>query len=158
MTQQTPDLETTVRVTKTIAAARDVVFKAWTDPEMLKKWMGPDPSFTTPIAEVDLRVGGSYRLGMLAPGESAPHIVGGVFREVLPPERLVYTWKWEIPGGSDSEQPSESQEMLVTVEFRDVNGATELVLTHENHPDQHSRDEHGKGWDGCLAQLAALWE
>ena len=68
MTQQTPDLETTLRVTKTIAAPRDLVFKAWTEPERLKQWWGVEANFSAPIAEVDLRVGGKYRLGMLAPG------------------------------------------------------------------------------------------
>ena len=53
---------------------------------------------------------------------------------------------------------ADSQEMLVTVEFRDMGGSTEVVLTHEYHPDQHSRDEHAKGWAGCLTQLAALFE
>ena len=158
MTQQTPEVETTLRVTKTIAAPRDQVFKAWTEPEMLKQWMGPDPSFSVPIAEVDLRAGGTYRLGMLPPGESEPHVVGGVYREVRPPEKLVFTWKWEQPGGSGPDPSADSQEMLVTVEFRDMGGSTEVVLTHEYHPDQHSRDEHAKGWDGCLDQLATLVE
>lgn len=158
MTQQTPEVETTLRVTKTIAAPREQVFRAWTEPEMLKQWMGPDPSFTVPIADVDLRTGGTYRLGMQPPGEGEPHVVGGIYREVRPPEKLVFTWKWEQPGGGGPDPSSDSPEMLVTVEFRDLGGSTEVVLTHEFHPDQHSRDEHAKGWAGCLIQLAALME
>jgi len=61
MTQQTPDVETFVCITKTIAAPRDLVFKAWTEPERLKQWWGVEESFSTPIAEVDLRPGGRYR-------------------------------------------------------------------------------------------------
>ena len=78
MTQQILEVETTLRVTRSIAAPRDQVVNAWTEPEMLKRWMGPEASFTVPIAEVDLRVGGTYRFGMLPPGESKPHVVGGV--------------------------------------------------------------------------------
>ena len=122
MTQQTPDLETTLRVTKTIAAPRDLVFKAWTEPERLKQWWGVEANFSAPIAEVDLRVGGKYRLGMLAPGESAPYVVGGVFQEVRPPEKLVYTWKWEHSDGSVPDSMLGSQETLVTVEFLDKGG------------------------------------
>ena len=155
MTQQTPDVETTVRITKTITAPMEQVFKAWTDPDILKRWMAPDASFSVPIAEVDLRTGGSYRLGMLSPGESAPFVVGGVYREVRPPEKLVFTWVWEHPDGSAPDPSTDAKEMLVTVELRDLGGSTEVVLTHEFHPDQHSRDEHAKGWEGCLNQLVA---
>lgn len=158
MTQQTPDLETTLRVTKTIAAPRDLVFKAWTEPERLKQWWGVEANFSAPIAEVDLRVGGKYRLGMLVPGESAPYVVGGVFQEVRPPEKLVYTWKWEHSDGSVPDSMLGSRETLVTVEFLDKGGSTEVVVTHENHPDRHSRDEHSKGWNGCLTQLTTLLE
>ncbi len=164
MTQQTPDVEMTLRVTKTIAAPRDLVFKAWTEPERLKQWWGVEASFSTPIAEVDLRTGGRYRLGMQAPGEPAPYVVGGVFREVRSPEKLVYTWQWEHPGGAapdasiDSSHTGDFQEMLVTVEFLDLGGSTEVVVTHDHFPDQNSKDEHTHGWNGCLNQLATLLE
>lgn len=162
MTQPTPEVETTLRITKTVAAPRDLVFKAWTEPERLKQWWGVEESFSTPIAEVDLRTGGRYRLGMLAPGESAPYVVGGVYREIRSPERLVFTWQWELPDGAapegsgDSSHTGDHQEMLVTVEFLDMGGSTEVVVTHENLPDQHSKDEHSQGWNGCLIQLAAF--
>lgn len=164
MTQQTPDVETTLRITKTIAAPRDLVFKAWTEPERLKQWWGVEASFSTPIAEVDLRTGGRYRLGMLAPGETAPYVVGGVFHEVRTPEKLVYTWKWEHSDGSvqdptgDTSHTGDMQEMLITVEFLDLGGSTEVVVTHENLADQNSKDQHGHGWAGCLTQLAELLE
>lgn len=169
MTQQTPDVETSLRITKTIVAPRELVFKAWTEPERLKQWWGVEASFSTPIAEVDLRTGGRYRLGMLAPGESAPYVVGGVFQEVRCPEKLVYTWKWEQPhdggtGGSipdpsgDTSHTGDFQDMLVTVEFLDLGGSTEVVVTHEHFPDQNSKDEHNHGWNGCLNQLATLLE
>ena len=164
MTQQAPDLGTTLYVKKTIAAPRDLVFKAWTEPEMLKQWWGVEESFSTPIAEVDLRTGGRYRLGMQAPGESAPYVVYGVYREVRSPEKLVFTWQWERPDGAapdasvDPSHTGNFQEMLVTVEFLDLGGSTEVVVTHEHFPDQNSKDEHTQGWNGCLNQLARLVE
>ena len=169
MTQQTSEMETTLRISKIIAAPRDLVFRAWTEPERLKQWWGVEASFSTPIAEVDLRTGGKYRLGMQAPGERAPYVVGGVFREVRSPEKLVFTWQWEQPddaaaGGAapeasgDSSHTGEFQEMLVTVEFLDLGGSAEVVVTHEHFPDQNSKDEHTHGWNGCLTQLATLLE
>ena len=100
MTQQ---LATTLEVRRTVAASRETVFQAWTDPEMLKKWWRVDAGWSTPIAEVDLRVGGAYR-------------------EVTPPEKLVFTWIWE--------GPEAAEETLVTVEFLDQGDHTEVILTH----------------------------
>ncbi len=94
MTQQ---LATTLEVSRTVAAPRETVFQAWTDPEILTKWWRVDAGWSTPIAEVDLRVGGRYRLGMFEPGKDGPYVVGGEYREVTPPEKLVFTWIWEGP-------------------------------------------------------------
>ena len=141
------DTENILRITRTFNAPRDRVFEAWTRVTDLKKWWGMDDSFTTPIAEVDLRVGGAYRLAMKPPDSDDLYIVGGTFREVMPPKRLVYTWAWEGTGEAES---------LVTVEFHDRNGITEVVLTHGAFADQARRDEHAAGWEGCLNQLTKL--
>ena len=132
-------------LTRTYAAPREAVFPAWTEPEALKQWFGPTDEFTTPIAEVDLRVGGRYRIGMQPPDQEDLHIVGGVYREINPPEKLVFTWSWE--------EGMDVGETLVTVEFRDVGGSTEVVLTHERFPSEEARDKHNEGWSGCLARL-----
>jgi uncharacterized protein YndB with AHSA1/START domain len=92
MTQPKPQTATSLTISRTINAPRDRVFEAWTDPAQLHKRWGAGENFTAPIAEVDLRTGGSYRLGMQPPGQETPHVVVGVYREVSPPERLVYTW------------------------------------------------------------------
>ena len=97
--------ETTLRISRTFNAPRDLVFKAWTGPESLSRWWGAGPGFTTPIAEVDLQVGGKYRLGMQASDQDHPFIVGGVFKEIAPPEKLVYTWAWEFHGQEDVPKP-----------------------------------------------------
>ncbi len=85
-----------LRLTRRFDATRETVFDAWTSPENLKQWWGPG-EFKTTVAEVDLRPGGAYRFVIEAQG--APRMeLHGVFHEVVPPARLVYTWKW-ISGG-----------------------------------------------------------
>jgi uncharacterized protein YndB with AHSA1/START domain len=133
-----------LRIRHTFAAPRERVFRAFTDPEELKQWFGPTDGHAVPVAEVDLRVGGRYRIDMRGPSGSLYRIVGE-YREVRPPERLVYTWRWEI--GQDV------GENLVTVEFRERGDATEVVLTHEAFPTANARDGHEGGWIGSLGRL-----
>ena len=165
MTQPEMVSETILQISRTFNAPRELVFQAWTQPESLSRWWAAGPGFTTPIAEVDLRVGGKYRLGMLAPDQDHPYVVGGVYKEVVHSEKLVYTWNWESHGQGDdsgSEPGPESamggRETLVTVLFRDAGDKTEVVLTHEFFSDANMRDEHNKGWNGCLENLAKLVE
>ena len=107
--------------------------------------------YTTPIAEIDLRAGGSYRLGMQDPDQDHPFVVGGVYREIVPPEKLVFTWMWEkAPHDTSDWTPPET---LVTVEFIDKGAVTEIVLTHEQFPDENMRQEHQHGWGGCLDSM-----
>ena len=74
--------------------------------------------------------------------------LSGTYREVRPPEKLVYTWRWEA-------EP-EYGETLVTVEFHDRGGSTEIVLTHELFPTEKARGEHERGWSGCCDKLAKI--
>jgi len=147
MASSTPGTEITLNLRRIFKAPRKKVFRAWTDPEELKKWWGPE-GYATPSAEVDLRVGGKYRLGMRKLPDGEIFYLSGIYREVRPPERLVYTWRWEA-------QP-EHGETLVTVEFREVGDSTEVVLTHERFPTEKARDDHNRGWSGCLDRLAKL--
>ena len=84
---------TALRMERTFDASRDAVFDAWTNPEVLRRWWAVGPDWETPLAVVDLREGGAYRLTMRDPGSGMEHTVGGTFREVRRPERLVYTCK-----------------------------------------------------------------
>jgi uncharacterized protein YndB with AHSA1/START domain len=123
-------------------ASREAVYQAWTRPDLIKQWFAPGP-MTTPLAEVDLRVGGGYRIQMRKP-DGETHTTTGVYKEIVPNQRLVFTWGWEGP---------DRFETLVTVEFLEKDGGTELVLTHERFADTGSRDMHREGWEGCLASL-----
>lgn len=140
--------EGVLRVARTFNAPRAEVFRAWTDPKALKKWWAAGPGMSTPFAEVDLRVGGKYRLAMQAPNEKAPYIVGGIFTEVKPPEKVVCTWRWE---GKDAEGDAES---VVTVVFKERGKSTEVVLTHGPFVSKAESGEHTKGWEGCFDSLA----
>jgi uncharacterized protein YndB with AHSA1/START domain len=138
-----------VRVTRIIDAPRDQVFRAWTDAEQIRRWWGPG-EFTCPEAEVDLRPGGTYRLAM-QPTAGDPFIVGGTYREVVPPELLVYTWRWETGPAADG------SESLVTVEFFSRGARTELVITHTDFPDSHGPAPYEMGWGGGLDKFERLF-
>lgn len=137
-----------LRLERSFAAPRDEVFQAWTEPEVLRRWWAAQPTWETPLAETDVRVGGRYRLSMRDPDSGDEHTVVGRYVEVEPPARLVYTWTWE---GAD--QDSASADSIVTVEFRDDGDRTTVVLTHEGIADETSRDNHAHGWSGCLDNL-----
>jgi uncharacterized protein YndB with AHSA1/START domain len=139
---------TTFRTERSFSASPEEVFDAWTNPEVLRRWWTRDSSWSSPGCEVDLRVGGRYVLRMRdADGEL--HVVGGEYREVDRPRRLVYTWRWEGDGG-----PNPGHVSIVTVEFHAAGDATTVVLEHSGLPSQESRTRHGAGWGSVLQRLA----
>lgn len=142
-TQSRTDVSLTLR--RTVQASRDKVFRAWTDPAVLRQWFAPE-GYAVPTAELDLTVGGRYRIVMAAP-DGGKHVATGTYREIRRPERLVFTWQWE-----DAEDPAET---LVTVQFHDRGAATEVVLTHERFPNEEDRDKHEEGWSSVLNRLPA---
>jgi uncharacterized protein YndB with AHSA1/START domain/predicted Ser/Thr protein kinase len=139
--------ESTIRLQKTIAAPIDEVFAAWTQPEQMARWYAPSDDFTTPIAEVDLRVGGAYRVGMKHKDREQAHIVSGQYSRVDAPSCLCFTWAWDAP------RP-DAHETQVTLEFHPNAGSTDLTLIHERFRDDQLRKEHTEGWTGCLNRLA----
>ena len=123
-------------------AAPAKVYAAWTDPEKMKRWMGPGEVFAK-LTESDPRTGGHYRIVMVAPsGEEFD--VSGEFREVIANEKLVYTWHGTWAPRLDT---------LITVTFKPDGDGTLLTLTHEQFPDQGERDSHNDGWNGALDKL-----
>ncbi len=126
------------RLQQRFNAPRDRVFRAWTDPEVLKRWWCPDGWKPVEI-KVDLRPGGTYRIGMQKLAGGVPVYVDGVFLDVLVPERLVYTWRWK---NAFEGMP----ETCVTVEFLERRGATEVLLAHANLPEIPICLHHRSGW------------
>jgi uncharacterized protein YndB with AHSA1/START domain len=147
MTEQAQDV--VLQMNRRFEAPRERVFEAWTSPEVLKDWWRAGPDWSTPVAEVDLRPGGSYRLAMHDPESGQTHTLVGEYREVQPPERLVYTWTWE----SNPDEMKGSAGSLVTVEFAEEGGSTEVSITHSGFATEEIRDLHVHGWDGVLANL-----
>jgi uncharacterized protein YndB with AHSA1/START domain len=150
MTETPETTATTAReftVTRTFAAPRDLVFSAWTDPRQVTHWWGPH-DFTTPLSTIsmDLRPGGTWRACMVSDADGTEYPTGGVFREVVPPERLVFTW-------SDPEAPDDpALESVVTVTFTDLGDSTEMTFHFAA-----TRDLDGDvrdGWLECIERLA----
>ncbi len=147
--------DTTLQLSRTFSAPRENVFRAWTTEEALKRWHAPSDDFSTPHVEVDLRVGGRYRIEMKDPqGES--HVVTGVYREIVPPEKLVFTFGWEGGEGCGGDKVGDMGETVVTILFeaQGQGNATKVTLTHEFFPTSEIRDKHSMGWTGCLDRLA----
>jgi uncharacterized protein YndB with AHSA1/START domain len=139
---------TTLRLERTFDAPAQDVFDAWTNPEVLRRWWGPGTTWRTPVAEVDLRVGGRYRLSMEDPDVGTLMTVTGEYREVRRPERLVYSWSWVQDG-----QPG--HESTVTVEFVERDERTIVQLEHSGLESPESRERHEQGWVACLELFAA---
>jgi len=137
---------TTLTLTTVVKAKRSTVFAAWTKPEIIKRWFAPG-AMTVPNARADVRVGGAYLIEMHGEmgGKMVNPSVAGVYREIVPDQRIVFTWAWV---------GDPSPETLVTVSFRDVAGGTEVTLVHERFASSEARDKHQHGWQGCLDNLA----
>ena len=143
-----PD-ETNISLTlhRVINAPVEKVYAAWTDPEVLRLWLAPGNAVVA-RAVADAVVGGTFLVEMRG-ADGRTWLTRGVYREVVPHRRLVHTWRWE---GSDVES-------LVSVELEpEAAGRTRLTLTHSRFVQDETRDEHQRGWVGCLAKLEGLWE
>lgn len=138
------DTATSLTLTRMIRADREAVFRAWTNPAEMKKWFCPEGG-TVDAAESDLEVGGRFKVAMRMP--DGVHVATGMYREIEPPSRLAFTWRWE--GGEGLKEG----ETLVTLELHERGDATELVLTHEGFPTGDARDGHEQGWSSALNHL-----
>ena len=123
------------------------MFRALTDPPELAKWWGPH-AFTIPRLELDLRVGGSYRIAMQPP-EGDLFYLQGEFREVDPLRRLAYTFCWENPDPDDVET-------IATLSLRDLGGSTELTLNQGAFATEPRRALHEQGWTDAFEKLRGL--
>jgi len=145
---ETPKVETdvTLRLERQIAAPPERVFAAWTQAEGLTRWFGPTQEHSVRVHELDVRVGGRYRLEMLhSSGRSS--VVFGTYQEITPPRRLVFTWMWE--------NENLKAETLVTVLVEPEGKGSRLVVLHERFSNTEEREKHNQGWTGCLDRLEA---
>lgn len=140
--------ETVLKITRVIPAPVDQVFAAWTDPARMSQWCAPDGAECAGV-EVDLTVGGRYHLHMKAPdGEFNAR---GIYQVIDPPRRLSYTWRWD-------EKEHDCGETMVTVDFNDLGGSTEVILTHEGFPNGEAKEGHNQGWTSCLSRLEEMFK
>jgi glutathione S-transferase len=131
-------------IARTFDAPRTRVFDAFTKKEAIEAWFGPE-GFTVPSVTIDPRPGGSYRIEMHSP-EGSVHVVTGEFREVRPPEKLVYSWAW-------LEGDQHGIETTVTLTFAEKSGQTEVTLVHSGFSNAEAQTAHQGGWTSSFACL-----
>lgn len=131
-------------LTRRFRAQPEKVWAAWTDPEKLIGWFCTTKAKPGSLrAELDVRIGGRYRISFdMESGEYSE--VGGVYREVVPNEKLVFSWAWHS---------TPERESLVTVSVRPDGAGSLMVFTHEQFFDETARDNHAKGWNELFEQL-----
>ncbi len=145
-------------ITRLFDAPREKVWKAWTDPKAVKKWWGPK-YFTAPVSKIDLRVGGKYLSCMRGP-DGKDYWSTGVYREIVPLERLVVTDSFAdekgnvVPASHYGMAGDFPLELLVTVTFEDLGGKTKMVLLHEGIPAGMMREMTETGWSESFDKLA----
>jgi uncharacterized protein YndB with AHSA1/START domain len=135
-------IEPSLTLKRRLKASPAQVYAAWTDPEKIVKWFGPDAG---PVehADLDVKVGGRYSISFRTE-DGEQHHVSGIYREVMPNEKLVFTWAW---------RSTPERESLVTVLIAPDAGGSLLTFHHEKFFDEKARDDHLDGWTGCLAKL-----
>lgn len=135
-----------VSINRLYRATPDKVWRAWTEPQALSRWFGPGPTPSVTAAEIDLRVGGRYRIAFGTPDGDA-HEVSGVYQEVVPHRRLVFSWAWK----STPERVSR-----VSIELKPVADGTELSFVHDRFFDDAARINHERGWQTFFDSLGGF--
>ena len=141
-----PADELQLTVTRIFQAPRALVYQAWADPAHLSQWLNPK-DITCRSVSADLKVGGQYRITMDC--GKGDHIAFGEYLEIIPNERLRFTWHWDHYAMPDS---------VITLTFEAVGTATRLTLVHAGLPDQEDVVEHSQGWNMLLEKQVELIE
>ena len=128
-----------------LKAPPEKIYKAWTVPEEMIRWWGAGNAASR-TAKTDVRVGGRFAVGFKG-NDGQQHDVGGIYREVVPDEKLVFTWAWKS---------TPERESMVTVHLKRDGDETILTLTHEQFFDQKACDDHAVGWGLALDNMERL--
>jgi len=143
--------EAYAEVRRRFAAAPEKVFAAFSQERLIGRWLSPSPEITLAVLQFDFRVGGTYRFAYRLP-EGNTVIVGGVYRSIMPPSSIVFSWIIEPP---DEHAGIVSE---VTVTITPDGGGSELLIRHEKLTRTGAVARHAEGWHGAMDQLAALLE
>jgi uncharacterized protein YndB with AHSA1/START domain len=143
-TAQTVSERPSLTLTRRLRARPEKVYAAWTEPKNLVQWFGPASAKPGTVqADLDVRVGGRYRI-QFENGDGEHFEVGGLYREVVPNERLQFSWAWHS---------TPERESLVTIQLKAEGGGTLLIFSHEQFFDETARDNHARGWNELFAKL-----
>lgn len=141
-----PGIAPSLTIKRRFNAPPAQVFAAWTDPQKMMRWMGPAGVLRCE-AENDLRVGGRYHVKMVMADDE--HDVSGIYREIVPNEKISFTWAWKS---------TPERESLVTVTIKPEGTGSLMTLHHAQFFDENARDRHNEGWTGTMARLEAYLE
>jgi uncharacterized protein YndB with AHSA1/START domain len=137
-------------ITRVFDAPRNLVFRAWTERDHLAQWFGPR-GFTMTMCQMDQRPGGTYRFGMRST-EGSDHWLKGVYREIVEPEKLAFTYAW-----TDSEGNPTRPETLIVLTFDEEPGnKTRFTLHQSVFESVTACDMHRQGWTSSLDRLAEV--
>ena len=129
------------------AVAPEKVWRAWTEPQALKGWFGPGGPQAVSVADIELRVGGRFRL-VFGGAEGTEHEAAGVYKEVQPHSKLVFTWSWP--------RTTPDRVSQITILLRGKGGGTDMEFRHEQFFDEAARDGHLRGWSETFVKLEAF--
>lgn len=138
---------TRLELRRNFKCSPETLFSCWTDPRHLAKWWGPE-GMNAPVIDLDVKPGGRWRT-VMRNDKGEEFKVQGVYREVMPPKRLVFTWAWEDETGKPG------HESIVTLTVTPEGGGAALHMVHDVLESDESRDNHNKGWTSSLNCLAA---
>ena len=148
MTDQALD-QPVLTLTRVFAAPRAMVFNAFVDPVPMLRWLGP-PHYPATFFETDPRVGGRWRTCLTGKEHGDQVWQSGVYHEISPPHRLVYTFAWDQPDGT------RGRETLITVTFADQGDKTLMTFSQATFESLADRENHRMGWNGSFDRLEEL--
>lgn len=144
MDQTTLKEKPSLTLTRNFPVPPERVWRAWTDPQALKRWFGPGGEDPVSLAHLDVRVGGRFHIVFGGPDGKA-HDVQGVYKEVVPNRKLVFTWTWP--------NSTPERESVITIELRAAGRGTELIFQQQQFFDSTVRDNHRRGWTESFIKL-----